>query len=274
MQILFGQDPANEIYKNLLIQSNIKPKFCIIQVGDDVASNVYIKYKISMAQKLDFNFIYKKFDVSITLIELQEIIYKLNIDSSVNGIIIQLPLPAHLLNIVQYIAPEKDIDGLTKIQQANLYLNQDGLYPCTALGVIKLLKYYNIHLEDKKVTVLGRSNLVGKPLSILFTHNNSLTSLIHSKISKQSIMNELQTSDIICCAIGKPNFIQPEMIKEGVVLVDIGCGLYNGQIIGDIDKTCYSKASAYTPMPKGVGPMTIANLMFNIHKAYLTQFYF
>lgn len=271
MNILFGDKSAEQIYKNLTIKNNISPKFCIIQVGDNAASSLYIKFKINVAKTLNFDYIYKKFERNISLFCLIEFIDKLNKDITINGIIIQLPLPNHLISIIQYIAPEKDIDGLTKLQQANLYLNEDGLYSCTALGIINLLKYYKINISGKKVSVIGRSSLVGKPLSLLFMHNNALVSIIHSQINEEAQKKELLQSDIICSAIGVPHFLKPDMIKSGVILIDVGCCSINNKIYGDIDPLCYQKALAYTPMPKGVGPMTIAMLMFNVHKAYLKQ---
>lgn len=273
-KILYGACVAKDILEKLKLKIQTlqnEVKFVIIQVGNNSVSDIYIKRKILAANQLNIAVIYQKFPEVISYNELKDYIQILNNDHSINGIIVQLPVPTHLLNIMNEVSPFKDIDGLTIMQKGNLFAEIDGLYPCTALGVMYLLNYYNIELESKKVAVIGRSKLVGKPLAMLLLQKNAMVSMFHSKLNTNFLETELRNYDIICSAVGKYGLIKKDFIKKDVILIDIGCSKIDNYFYGDFDHSCYEKASYYTPVPKGIGPITVAFLMYNIVKVHCMQ---
>ncbi len=264
-------DIIKEEIKEDIIENNIEPSLTVIQVGDNPASNVYIKNKEKACIKVGIKFNLLKF-LDITEDELIKKINELNNDNNVNGIIVQLPLPDNFdtNKVVNTISPMKDVDGLTSTNVGNLVLGNDALVSCTPLGIIKLLKYYNINLESKKVTIIGRSNLVGKPLVNLLLKENASVSICHSKTT--NIKDYTLNSDIVIVAVGKAKFLKEDYIKENTIVIDVGINKVNDKICGDVDFDLVSnKASYITPVPKGVGPMTIAMLLNNVLKAYRMQ---
>lgn len=267
----YVSDVIKEDIKQDIIENKLNPSLTVIQVGDNESSNIYIKNKEKACLKVGIKFNLLKY-LTITEDELIENIKKLNSDKNVNGIIVQLPLPEsfNTNKILNVINPIKDVDGLTSINVGNLVLGNDALVSCTPLGIIKLLKYYNINLEGKKVTIIGRSNLVGKPLISLLLKENASVSVCHSKTL--NIKDYTLDSDVIIVAVGKPKFLKEDYVKENAIIIDVGINKIDNKICGDVDFELVSQKSSYiTPVPKGVGPMTIAMLLNNVVKAYRMQ---
>lgn len=274
MSILYGGPLATCILENLkiqIIQQSKKPCFAIIQVGNNQASSLYINFKRKKAFEIGIESRFFHFKNTVEYDALRAQIIALNEDVDVHGIIIQLPLEERLKSIAHYIAPEKDIDGLTIFQQGNLFQGNVGLFPCTAFGVIQLLQFYNIDMFSKKIAVIGRSSLVGKPLAMLLLQQDAQVSIFHSKIREEQMEADLQSYDIICSAVGKKHFIKPDWIKPGSVLIDIGVYKDENGTFGDFDPLCYEKCSAYTPSTGGVGPVTVACLLKNVVDAFQFQ---
>ena len=243
----------------------IKPKLVVIQIGNNEASNVYIKQKIKCADAIGAICIHEKLDENITTSELINLINSLNQDESVNGMIVQLPLPKHIdeYAVLNTIIPSKDVDGLTEINAGKLACSKPGLISCTPNGVIKLLKYYNIEIEGKKVVIVGRSNLVGKPLINLFLMENATVTCCHSKTV--DLKHFTLDADILVVAVGKPKLINADMVKEGAVVIDVGINRLETGLCGDVDFENVSKKASYiTPVPGGVGAMTVAMLYNNL----------
>lgn len=243
----------------------IKPKLVVIQVGNNEASNVYIKQKIKCADAIGAICIHEKLDENITTSELINLINSLNQDESVNGMIVQLPLPKHIdeYAVLNTIIPSKDVDGLTEINAGKLACSKPGLISCTPNGVIKLLKYYNIEIEGKKVVIVGRSNLVGKPLINLFLMENATVTCCHSKTV--DLKHFTLDADILVVAVGKPKLINADMVKKGAVVIDVGINRLETGLCGDVDFENVSKKASYiTPVPGGVGAMTVAMLYNNL----------
>lgn len=272
MAILIGRELNKKILEDLKEQiqgEKRAPGLAVIQIGNDPASNVYVGQKEKMAKTLGFKFIHIKLDESIEESEVLSVIEKLNQDESIDGILIQMPIPKHLnaKKILNTLKPQKDVDGLTDINMEKLVRNEEGLVPCTPMGIIDLLKYYNIEITGKNVVIIGRSNLVGKPLFNLMINNNATVTLTHSKT--KNLKEITKNADILVVAIGKPNFITSDYIKEGAVVIDVGINRVDGKLYGDVNfKDVQEKASYITPVPGGVGPMTIAELGKNVWKAY------
>lgn len=245
-----------------------KPGLVVVQVGNDEASKVYVKNKEKTALEIGLEFKHLHFD-DISEIDLINEINKLNNDNYVDGIIVQLPLPSHLdeNKIINTIDPNKDVDGLTNSNIAKLINNEDSLIPCTPLGVMKLLEHYNINVSGKNVVIVGRSRLVGKPLSMLMLNNNATVTICHSKTSDLNVFTS--KADILVVAVGKSSIIGPKMVKKDAVVIDVGINRVNNKLCGDVDYIKVSKKASYiTPVPGGVGPMTVAMLMSNVIKSY------
>lgn len=269
--ILDGYSVAKKIRKELkdkvklLQEKNIFPKLAIIQIGDDRASKLYIRNKKRACEEVGI--IFKEINLSdkVNERELKIKIEQLNNDKSIHGILIQSPLPSHLdkNKIFNLVSDKKDVDGFTDVNIAKLYRSQNGYVSCTALGIIRLLKEYKISLYDKHVVIANRSNIVGKPLALLFLQENATVTIIHSKsLNKEKIMSE---ADILVSAIGKPRIIKSSMVKENAIVIDVGINFLDKKIVGDVDfGDVVSKASYITPVPKGVGPMTVAMLLENV----------
>lgn len=272
MEILDGKKIREEILEDLKEKvKDLNLTLAVIQIGEDPASSIYIGQKEKMCNNLGINFKHYNLKDDVNNDEVISLINKLNNDET-TGILLQLPIPKHLdeqkiLNTINY---KKDVDGLTNANVANLVLNERGLIPCTPKGVMTILKHYNINLNGKKVVIIGRSNLVGKPLFNLMLNENATVTLCHSKTKdlKEYTLN----ADIVVAAVGKPKFVTEDMIREGAIVVDVGISRVDGKVVGDVDyDNIKDKASYITPVPGGVGPMTIASLAENIYEAYLIQ---
>lgn len=269
--ILDGYSVAKKIRKELkdkallLQEKNIFPKLVVIQIGNDEASALYIRNKKIACEEVGIIFEEIHFSEEVNERELEIKIEQLNNDKSVHGILIQSPLPNHFdkNRIFNLVSDKKDVDGFTDVNIAKLYRFQNGYVPCTALGIIRLLKEYQISLSGKHVVIAGRSNIVGKPLAMLFLQENATVTIIHSKtLNKENIMKE---ADILVSAIGKPKIINASMVKENAIVIDVGINFLDKKIVGDVDfEDVASKASYITPVPKGVGPMTVAMLLENV----------
>lgn len=271
MMILEGKTLKNKILKELKEEINrleIKPTLVVIQVGNDSASNIYVSQKEKMSNKIGINFIHKKLEGTITEKELIDIIEKYNKDNNVDGILVQMPLPKHIdeNNIQNAINYQKDVDGLTDINAGRLIHNKDSLIACTSLGIIELLKYYNIDIKSKNVVIVGRSNLVSKPLYSLFLNNDATVTICHSKTS--NLEKFTKEADILVVATGKKHLITKNMVKEGSTIIDVGINRINDDIYGDADFDNIKSIANITPVPGGVGQMTVAMLGKNVLKAY------
>ena len=273
--IIDGIKISTEIRKEIketISESKITPALAVIQVGDNKASRIYIKNKKKACEEVGIRFEHIKFNDTISEELVINEIKRLNNDISINGILVQLPLPLGFDEgkIINTISPVKDVDGLTYQNVGNLVLENDCLVPCTPLGVMELLKAYNVRLSGKNVCLVGRSNLVGKPLIQLLLRNDATLSVCHSK--SLDIKNHTKQADVLIVAAGHPNLITKDMVKDGVVIIDVGINKEGNLLCGDVDFDGVSKkASLITPVPGGVGPMTVACLLKNVVKAYQIQ---
>lgn len=245
----------------------------VIQVGEDKASSVYVNQKKKMADMMGFNFNHIKLDENVSEEVLINLINELNHNDYVDGVLVQMPLPVHLdeKTIQNAVDPYKDVDGLTDVNAGRLSHGIDTLVPCTPAGIMDLLKYYSIEVSGKNVTIVGRSNLVGKPLSYLMTNNNATVSLCHSKT--RNLKEYTKLADILIVAVGKPKLIKEDYIKEGSVIIDVGINrLEDGTLCGDVDFDNVAPLASYiTPVPGGVGQMTVGELANNTYKAYMLR---
>lgn len=258
--------------KELILEEKITPCLAVIQIGDNKASQVYIKNKKKACEDVGIRFEHIKFNDTISEELVINEIKRLNNDISVNGILVQLPLPALFDEgkIINEINPVKDVDGLTYQNVGNLVLENDCLVPCTPLGVMELLKAYKVELATKNVCLVGRSNLVGKPLMQLLLKEDATLSVCHSK--SLDIKNYTTKADVLIVAAGHPNLITKDMVKEGAVVIDVGINKEGNLLCGDVDfEEVSKKASLITPVPGGVGPMTVSCLLKNVVKAYKIQ---
>ncbi|MFC2139289.1 bifunctional methylenetetrahydrofolate dehydrogenase/methenyltetrahydrofolate cyclohydrolase FolD [Bacteroidota bacterium] len=257
------------------------PGLVTILVGEDPASQVYINSKSKACKKIGMLSKVEKLDAEITEKELLEIVNKYNDDPEYHGLLVQLPLPDHIDEdkVIEVINPEKDVDGFHPISVGNLVIGKDTFFPCTPYGIMILLSYYNIKTKGKHVVVVGRSNIVGKPIANMMLQKkegaNSIVTICHS--AAEDISQFTRQADILIAAIGRPNYITGEMVKEGAVVIDVGINRVEDaeaekgyRIVGDVDfDSVFPKSSFITPVPGGVGAMTIAVLLKNTYEAFL-----
>ena len=258
-----------EELKEEVSKLKVKPKLVVISVGDNPASKVYVRQKEKCATYVGFEYLHLH-DDEISDDKLGKEKEKLNNDKSVSGMIVQLPLPKGMneKRIVNTISPEKDVDGLSYINAGRLLNNEECLASCTPAGIMELLKAYNIDPSGKNVVVIGRSILVGKPMVNLMVNANATVTLCHSKTV--DIEKITRKADILVVAIGKPNYVTKNMVKRGAIVIDVGINRVDDKLVGDVDyNDVYSKVKLITPVPGGVGPMTVIMLMKNVYKAYL-----
>ena len=277
--IIDGKELAKKIRANLKIEceelkkKNINSKLAVIMVVEDPASKVYVRNKSKACEDVGIEYEEYLLDVNTTQKELIELIEKLNNDKTINGILLQSPIPSNLdvNEAFRTISPQKDVDGFNPVNVGKLVLNQDTFVSCTPYGIMKMFEEYDIDLTGKNVVILGRSNIVGKPLIHCCLNKNATVTSCHSKT--QNIAQKAKEADVLISAIGKANFVTADMVKDGAVVIDVGINrLDNGKITGDVDfESVKEKASYITPVPGGVGPMTIAMLMNNVIKATRRQ---
>ena len=277
--IIDGKELAKKVRSNLKIEceelrkKGIKSKLAVIMIGDDPASKVYVRNKSRACEDVGIEYEEHLLNSSITQKELIDLIKKLNEDKTINGILLQSPIPSNLdINeAFRTIVPEKDVDGFNPVNVGKLVLNQDTFVSCTPYGIMKMFEEYNIDLTGKNVVILGRSNIVGKPLIHCCLNKNATVTTCHSKT--QNIKEITSKADILISAIGKANFVTEDMVKQNAVIIDVGINRKDdGKITGDVDfESVKEKASYITPVPGGVGPMTVAMLMNNVIKATRRQ---
>ena len=249
------------------------PGLAVVLVGSNPASQIYVASKRKACDEVGF--VSRSYDLPETTseAELLELIDTLNADTTIDGILVQLPLPAGIDNVkvLERIAPDKDVDGLTDINMGRLVHNRESLVPCTPIGIIDLLDYYNIPIEGKNVVIIGRSDLVGKPMATLMTNRNATVTLCHSKTSNLEFYTK--SADILVVAIGIPKYIKENMVKEGAVIIDVGINrMEDNSLCGDVDfDNVKDKVSYITPVPGGVGQMTVAELAVNTYKAHILR---
>jgi methylenetetrahydrofolate dehydrogenase (NADP+)/methenyltetrahydrofolate cyclohydrolase len=274
--ILDGKTLSQAIFRQLkqsieqLPASISRPKIVIVQVLGDEASSIYVKHKLKAAQDVGIDAQHLIFSNDISQEALQEAIDQLNQDTFVHGILLQLPLPSQLQaeSLLNLINPSKDVDGLTHFNQGCLMQKQPRLLPCTPAGIIRLLKHYAIPLLGQEVVILNASALVGRPLAMLLLAEGATVTLCNSKT--RDLQSQVQRADILVSATGKPHVVPSEWLRKGVIAVDVGVHrTANGELIGDlVFETASKQASWITPVPGGVGPMTVAMLMENVWRAY------
>lgn len=275
MELLDGKVLANDILDKLSLkvkQLDTSPNLVVIQVGNDPASSVYVRNKERTAERVGINSETVKLSKHITQDELLEIIDKYNNDSLVNGILVQLPLPKHIDEqvILEAISPMKDVDGFHPLNVGKLNIGQKQMIPSTPAGIMELLKANHIELEGKHVVIVGRSNIVGKPLAHLLLEANATVTIVHSRTKNLKQLTKL--ADILVVAVGQPELITEDYVKDGTVVIDVGINRTESGLKGDVDfNNVKSKVAAITPVPGGVGPMTIAMLMNQTYQAYRTQ---
>lgn len=275
-KLLKGKELSTEIREDLkkeviaLKCNGISPKLAVIMVGNDEASARYVKNKSKACDEVGIEYEEILMDANISLEQLLEVIDKLNEREDVHGILLQSPVPNHLdiTKAFNHIDYKKDVDGFNPVNAGLLLTGQESFIPCTPLGVIKMLEASNIEICGKKVVVLGRSTIVGKPMGELLLSKDATVTICHSRT--QDIANITRQADILIAAVGKINFVTEEMVKEGAVVIDVGIN-YDSEkekLVGDVDFPNVSKKTSYiTPVPGGVGPMTITMLMHNVVKA-------
>lgn len=272
MKLLDGKLVKKEILKRIkkeVEELDRKPGLCVIQVGEDPASCVYVSQKSKMANELGYKFKHIKLDGDVEQEKLEETIIKLNRDKTIDGILVQMPLPKHLdsKKIQNLIRDDKDVDGLSDINAGRLVHNVDCLMPCTPKGIMDIFKHYKIDVEGKRVVIVGRSDLVGKPLASMMINAHATVTLCHSRT--KNLEKITKKADILVAAVGKKGIITKEMVKNRCVIVDVGINRVDGKLYGDVDfDTVKDKASYITPVPGGVGQMTVAELGNNVLKAY------
>mgnify|MGYP006420417451 FL=1 len=276
MSIIDGKKVSSHIKDNIAAEVKIlknktgkTPGLAVVLVGDDPASAVYVKNKNKTCKNIGFQSFEHILSENTSEDKLLNLINELNNDDQVNGILVQLPLPSHISSktILVSINPQKDVDGFHLENVGRLVTGNALFKPCTPAGIIKLLDEYKIEIEGKNAVIIGRSNIVGKPVSFLLLERNATVTICHSRT--KDLPSITRSADILIAAIGKPNFVSLDMVKNNAVVIDVGINRLDGKLVGDVDFTSVSKqASLITPVPGGVGPMTIAMLMENTLQAF------
>ncbi|MGM0413924.1 MAG: bifunctional methylenetetrahydrofolate dehydrogenase/methenyltetrahydrofolate cyclohydrolase FolD [Bacillota bacterium] len=276
-KVIDGKQIAKNIREELKSQINDQkeegrvPGLAVVLVGDNPASETYVGMKEKAAEEIGIHSELHDVDSSISQEELLDLVDQLNNDDKIDGILVQLPLPDHIdeLAVIEAIDPGKDVDGFHPINTGRLFSGQKDLLrfdPCTPLGIIKLIERKGIDIEGKNAVIVGRSNIVGKPVAHLLLERNATITICHSRT--KDLKAETLDADILVAAVGRPNFITGDMVKEGACVIDVGINRIDGELVGDVEyDSAYERAGAITPVPGGVGPMTIAMLMKNTVKA-------
>ena len=277
MTIIDGKALSDKILKEIEnehseLQAKVgrKAGLAVIIVGENPASQIYVRNKIRACERVGFHSETIRLDEHITEENLLLEIEKLNNDNNIDGILVQLPIPKHIneLKVINAISAEKDVDGFHTTNIGKMMIGDEtGFLPCTPAGVIQMFEEYNIDLEGKDVLVIGQSNIVGKPMTVLLIKKRSTVQVCNSKT--KNLPEKLQKADVVVAAAGSPKLVKGSDVKEGVVVIDIGINRVDGKICGDVDfEEVSQKASYITPVPGGVGPMTIAMLIKNTFKSY------
>ncbi len=278
MEIIDGKALAKNIRENLkkdveqLKEKGVYPKLAVILVGNDKASQIYVKSKNKACTELGIDYEEVLLGENTTMKELLDIIDELNERKDISGILLQSPIPEGLdINeAFRRISPSKDVDGFNPVSMGKLCLNQDTFVSCTPYGIMKMFETYNIEIKGKHAVILGRSNIVGKPMALNLLNRDATITICHSKTKNLSEITK--QADILISAIGKKNFVTADMVKPGAVVIDVGINRTEDGLFGDVDfENVKEKTSYITPVPGGVGPMTVAMLMNNVVKAAKQQ---
>ena len=280
MQIIDGKKVSAQVKEEVKKQTlelkeqyGITPGLAVVIVGDDPASRVYVNNKKKACEFVGFKSEEFSLPAETTQEELLNLVKTLNEKKDINGILVQLPLPEHLDDkaVIEAIDPLKDVDAFHAVNVGKIMLGEYDFMPCTPAGVMEMLHSYNIPVNGKNCVVIGRSNIVGKPMSMLLLHENGTVTICHSRT--QNLAEICSKADILVAAVGKPKFVTADMVKEGAVVIDVGMDRdENGKLCGDVDfENVKDKCSYITPVPGGVGPMTVATLMKNTLKAAKIQ---
>lgn len=280
MQIIDGKKVSAEVKEKVRQQTlelkethGITPGLAVVIVGDDPASRVYVNNKKKACELVGFKSEEYALPAETTQEELLELVNTLNNKDDINGILVQLPLPKHLDDkaVIAAISPQKDVDAFHAVNVGKIMLGEYDFLPCTPSGVMEMLHSYNIEVSGKNCVVIGRSNIVGKPMAMLLLHENGTVTICHSRTKNLAAITK--QADILVAAVGRPKFVMADMVKEGAVVIDVGMDRdENGKLCGDVDfENVKDKCSYITPVPGGVGPMTIATLMKNTLKAARIQ---
>lgn len=264
-------EKLKEEYSELMLRYKRKAGLAFIAVGNDEASKIYLKNKARKCEKVGIYQETYRFDENVSDDEILEVIEKLNNDQNIDGILIQLPLPKSInySKIMSKVSPNKDVDGFHPENIGNLVCNDSGIYSCTPQGIMDLLDYYNISVSSKDVVIIGRSNIVGKPMALMMINEGATVQVCNSKT--KDLEQKAANADILISATGQARLVNSKFVKEGAVIIDVGISSYEGKISGDVDfdeVIKNSKVGYITPVPGGVGPMTVYSLMKNTIKAY------
>ncbi|MEA3321069.1 MAG: bifunctional methylenetetrahydrofolate dehydrogenase/methenyltetrahydrofolate cyclohydrolase FolD [Bacillota bacterium] len=270
--IVSGKDLAKEKrafikekVTELHMEKNILPSLAVILVGQDPASQSYVRAKEKACEEAGIKSILEEYPSSITQEELLERITYFNGDASVHGILVQLPLPDHIdeLAVIEHISPSKDVDGFHPVNIGRMMINQKSFLPCTPYGIVEMIKSLDVSISGKHVVVIGRSNIVGKPVGQLLLKEDATVTYCHSR--SKDLASITKQADILIAAVGRAKLIGPEYVKDGAIVIDVGVNrLETGKLCGDVDfEAVKEKASYITPVPGGVGPMTITMLLHN-----------
>ena len=267
-KLLEGKTPANKITENLtkeiknLKNDGINPTLCVIEVGDDPASKIYLRVKRNLAKKVGINEVGLHFPADTSQAELLGKIKELNQDPNINGIMVQLPVPPQIdpRAIFETIAPEKDADGFSPLNLGRLWEGQSDIIPATVRSILTLIDYYGIEMAGKNTVIIGRSVIVGKLLAAVLLGRDATVTIAHSKTKDLATLTK--NADVIISDVGKAHLVTENMVKDGAVIIEVGMNRENGKLMGDVDfDTVAPKADAITPVPGGVGPLTVASLM-------------
>jgi methylenetetrahydrofolate dehydrogenase (NADP+)/methenyltetrahydrofolate cyclohydrolase len=274
--MLSGHEVAEAVYKELkekLASLSFVPSLRVIRLGEDPASVSYVRLKDRRARELGLRSQVEVYPEDFPEEALLERIEALNRDEDVDGLLVQLPLPRHIRaeRVLEAISPLKDVDGFHPVNVGRLWSGGEGLFPCTPLGVIRLLRHYGVELRGKEVVVIGRSNIVGKPLAALLLREDATPTLAHSKT--ENLPEVTRRAQVLVVAAGRPHLVRKAWVRPGAVVVDVGVNRVEGRLLGDVHPEVAEVAGALTPVPGGVGPMTVAMLMANTVKAALLRRY-
>ncbi len=266
-RVLSGKEPAETILMNVKRRAgeiDWTPTLGIVLVGEDKASEIYVENKIKKAAACGIKTTLHKLPATISEKELLALIERLNEDRNVDGFIVQSPLPNHIdeRKIMESIAPDKDVDGWTSVNLGRMFIGMNSFLPATPAGVVRMLEYYNIQMEGKHAVIVGRSNVVGKPLAILLLSKNATVTICHSKT--KNLSEYTRSADILIAAVGLPGLIKANMVKKGATVIDVGITRAGEKIIGDVEFEEVIKKADCSPVPGGVGPMTVAMLLNNV----------
>ena len=275
-RIIDGKAVAKKIREGLaeeIKKDEIRACLAVVLIGDDQGSQTYVGMKERVAKEIGIKSIVKKLPANTTEAEASKVVRDLNSDPSVNGILVQLPLPKHLneFNVLSNISPEKDVDGICEINMGKLMLGlEPNFYPCTPAGIMELIDTTGVEIKGKNAVVIGRSNIVGKPVAMMLLKRHATVTICHSRTADLPAV--ARGADILVAAIGKTEFVTKDMVKKGAIIIDVGTNRKDGKLVGDVDfESVKNIADFITPSPGGVGPMTIAMLMSNCVKAARMQ---